>query len=311
MARQRFIRRGFTLIELLVVIFIIAILIALLIPAIMAVRETARRVQCANRLKQIALAIHNHADGHSTFPSGVGKYPTESSFLFQLLPYLEQVVLYNSVNLTDSVLSNANITALSQTPGIFMCPSDTSRPSLGSMFATNYAGNVGRSVSRGEGVLISRELAARDLLDGLAQTVGVAEWIVGPGASINARYDGTKYILNGVYGDAPSDLAAFTQACESLSPSVIDNRSSTASKGQFWLAGGLGTTLYNHTLRPNRPSCSAKSTMDATTAGSYHTGGAQVLTMDGGVHFVKNSIDPQVWSAVGSRSGGDVGTIVD
>src|SRR5437763_2256610 len=101
--------RGFTLIELLVVIAIIAVLIALLLPAVQSARETARRIQCTNNLKQIALAAHSYLDVNNALPQGVtdqyaftfpSSYPWQSSgsIFVSLLPHLEQQSLFNAVN---------------------------------------------------------------------------------------------------------------------------------------------------------------------------------------------------------------------
>src|SRR5215203_3835276 len=103
-------RRGFTLIELLVVIAIIGILVALLLPAVQAAREAARRTQCKNHLKNIVLAMHNHVSAHKVFPSGgIGPWPKIENYVsggkplaaakqglswaYQILPYIEEGTL--------------------------------------------------------------------------------------------------------------------------------------------------------------------------------------------------------------------------
>ena len=100
MAQHHSHRRGFTLVELLVVIAIIGILIALLLPAVQAAREAARRMQCTNNLKQLALACHNHHDTNGELPSGTMCDPSRGSFGFswiaQVLPHIEMESLYDT-----------------------------------------------------------------------------------------------------------------------------------------------------------------------------------------------------------------------
>jgi len=294
-------RRGFTLIELLVVIGIIGLLMALILPAVQQAREAARRATCASQLKNIGLAVHHHADGHNAFPAGSGSSPLGASYLLQILPYMEQLPLYNTINVTTSGLSNENLTVIFLTPGIFLCPSDTRRETNESAVAVNYPGNAGHDSLHGEGVFIGRPLAARDITDGLSSTAGVAEWVVESGTSRYPSRLGASYQLRPRYSGAPVDHDAFLRACDALDPAQI--LQVDVYKGFFWVEGGLKSSSYNHESTPNRPTCSASIDLNTWPAGGFHVGGVHVLTMDGGVHFIRDSVDPRLWAALGTRSG--------
>ena len=297
-------RRGLTLIELLVVVSVIGLLVALLLPAVQSAREAARRLHCVNNLKQIGLAVHNHAESRGAFPAGMGSPVLDASFLVAILPYAELQPLYDAVNLSNakelSVLSNENATVIGRVPAVFLCPSEPSGP-RGRYDRTNYAGNAGQDVLRGEGVFIGRPLAARDVTDGLSQTCGVGEWVAGRGTPDWGDRLGSVFQMV----PSPDDFAAFRRRCAGLP--TAGAAVGAPEKGFFWISGGYGYSQYNHAMPPNRPSCSSPlGGFNAVTLGSHHPGGANALTMDGSVHFVKDAIDPRVWTALGTRAGGEV-----
>src|SRR4051812_16337754 len=123
-------RRGFTLIELLVVIAIIGVLIALLLPAVQAAREAARRMQCTNNLKQVGLALHNYHDVWGRFPMGSVQVDSPNGsyrrpFLSSLLPFLEQRNLFDSYNYDLSFQVDQNETTRTSIVAVFACPSDS------------------------------------------------------------------------------------------------------------------------------------------------------------------------------------------
>lgn len=300
-------RRGVTLIELLVVLTIVGILAALLLPAVQAAREAARRARCTSNLKMIGLAIHQHVETRGVLPGGYGT-PLDASYLVQILPHLEQQQLYNSLNMADPELSlfeNTNVTAMSVVVSTFLCPSEPTRsPSARS--APNYAANAGSDSYRGDGPFTGppRELA--QITDGLSQTAGVAEWIVGP----SNPNDGPGSRLGSIYSvgidwpDYPQSRVAFARLCDEIA-SNPPFQPSQRIKGMFWVMGGYGWTQYSHTRPPNQPSCDIIP-WHGITAGSFHGGGANVLFLDGRVGFVKQSIDPEVWYVIGTRSGGEI-----
>src|SRR5262245_39434893 len=152
---------GFTAIEVLVVIAIIGILVALLIPAVQAAREAARRIQCVNNLKQVGLALHNYHESLGVFPMGGSrnnrKYTQDTYDQYSvwsahaaLLPQLEQRPLFDAINFAfapeigDGTAHPANETVTLRVLGIFLCPSD---PHAGRANTNSYHGSYGTTTN--------------------------------------------------------------------------------------------------------------------------------------------------------------------
>lgn len=182
-------QKGFTLVELVVVMGIIGVLICLLLPAVNAARESGRRIQCQNNLRQIGLALHMHHQRENQFPAGVtgstGKY-SHMSWLTRILPFLEQNDLWLNADRdyarTRNPFSMPTHTGLSHVVTQFSCPSegDAGRVHFArSQFIvalTDYVGVAGTDFRAKNGVLM-RDSATRmgDIRDGTSQTICVGE----------------------------------------------------------------------------------------------------------------------------------------
>ena len=282
---------GFTLIELLVVIAIISILISLLLPAVQSAREAARRVACTNNLKQIGLGLHNYESAHGLFPPGrINTYISGNGHCWgahsQLLPFLEQQVLFSSINFSmnpdpDYALSNsvANMTVATTPLNHLLCPSDTG-PWLvqvggGAYASHNYFVNVGSGYSLIQNALNpasppngiffeNSSVRIASITDGTSQTVAVSETIrssTGAPTGFNGlalfRQDplggfvitGNNTSGNGppIFSDADYEMRCLTGSPPGFQP----------TRGVKWFYGAPGHSMYNHRRSPNdnRPDC--------------------------------------------------------
>ncbi len=296
-------RRGFTLIELAVVVGIVGLLSLFLLSAVQSARESSRTLECRNRLKNIGIAVNQHVTQYGILPAGY-TINLGSSYLLEVIQFMESSNIYNSANLSIDrkaklrINSERNFTVLIMMPSTLTCPSDSNRTIPEALWSSNYAGNCGRSLAKGEGVFVTRGLSPRDITDGFSNTVASSEWIVGSGGyKLSNRYGSVYSIENrGV------TLTEFASICDDMNLSRA-NPILPGIKGRYWICGGIGATQYNHIMTPNKLSCSGA--FSAITSGSFHPGGANVLALDGSVHFAKDSINPAVWSALGTRSMGD------
>ena len=308
---------GLTLIEVLVVIAIIGILVALVLPAVQAAREAARRVGCVNNLKQIGLALHSYVGVDQVLPLSCCGNVGGFGHLGRLLPYLEQTPLYDSINFqvdVGLVPGRENSTAVYAYLAVFHCPSDSGAYRLGpAPPSTSYAGNSGdgiRTPSTAKGAFAfttscdSSPLGPKDFTDGLSNTAVMAEWL-----SAGMPKDPRRTIvrLPGDLSQPESNNAEFVASCRDLDFANLPPDSFYNFKGQYWIAGGM-SSLYHHAMTINGHSCLSRALYgdDAYTAGSLHPGGANVLFMDGHVSFVKQSIDLKTWRAIGSRNGDEI-----
>jgi prepilin-type N-terminal cleavage/methylation domain-containing protein/prepilin-type processing-associated H-X9-DG protein len=336
-------RRGFTLIELLVVIAIIGVLIALLLPAVQAAREAARRSQCVNNLKQIGLAIHNYQSAIGGLPWGHGYFGwNDWGAVILMLPQMEQQPLYNAINFANvnspaqpnnTVNSTVELTQIN----LLLCPSDTDRILRSSSFNglkfghINYCGNAGNNPNcffgtNGEpsacnGVFFSiangvPTISFNDIVDGLSNTVAFSEKVKGltVGSNTDTNNPDPLKPTSAVYMIAGpgkgSDLTAnpYYTSCKGANLSTGSLAGGGIAFGEYWWDGHPENGMFNCLMTPNSWNCDDGNVngVGATTSSSRHSGGSNVLLCDGSVRFVKDSITPTIWWALGSRAGNEV-----
>lgn len=310
--------KGFTLVELLVVIAIIGILVGLLLPAVQAAREAARRMQCSNNLKQMALAFHNHQDSKRYLPGGgrdgnakLGDPLTSCcnsltysgySWLYQILPYVEQQSLYDLAVNSDPVGSgsnSANDAVASRIPGIYICPSRRNPTLYGGSYRSDYAGNAGeRTVGLGfrnggtnsgrRGVVRQTDsqgwkLMIEQIKDGSSNTLMIAEKALHPTAHGAEGGDNERWSNPGW----DEDIARFG--------AILVPTESNLQEGLPPIPDNLSARLEGSTWFPPQTKHGNRFNQWHPFFGSAHAAGMNGALADGSVQFLSFTIDAEVF----------------
>jgi prepilin-type processing-associated H-X9-DG protein len=289
-----------------VVIAVIALLIALLLPAVQSAREAARRAQCVNNLKQIGLAAHNYHTAQDTFPPGYISNTQNNQANGQevgpgwgwgtmLLNQLEQGPIYNSVNFSLLTTAPASQTVRVSSLSVFLCPSNTGsrlltiqdgsgRVLVSDLSAGQYVAVAGQwepeeFPAQNTGVFYrNSRIGVRDILDGTSSTLMIGERSQNVA---NATWVGTI-----PFGQACNNPNWPVQDCEAANVLILGHTG--PSPDETW----IDTPNYK------------KSGVDDFW--SLHPGGCNFLFCDGSVRFLKETINPQVFSNLATRAGGEV-----
>lgn len=267
-AERKLPRGGFTLIEMLVTMSIIAVLIALLLPAVMQCREAARRTQCMNNLKQMGLAIYNYESAHNVFPPGcvnpTGPIRSEvtgyhMSWMVQLLPYLDQQNLLDTMDFSVGAYDQNNSRARTMMISIYLCPSDFTMPSRRAA-ASSYAGvhhDVEAAIDHGNhGAFVLNLAVPREAFtDGMTSTVFVGEkllrgtelgWMSGTRATLRNgghRINDNQQALRAQFPISPDQAAA-----PENNPEFVGGFASAHDSGAFFLVGDGSVHFINQNL---------------------------------------------------------------
>jgi prepilin-type N-terminal cleavage/methylation domain-containing protein/prepilin-type processing-associated H-X9-DG protein len=298
--RDRHRSTGFTLIELLVVIAIIGVLIALLLPAVQAAREAARRSQCLNNMMQLGIALQNYETAHEVFPPGVvdppGPGPVPSvakgyhySWLTQILPYIEQKNVQRHLNYNVGVYDPANDTARLVTIQTLLCPSDgwassrSGQPAPSSYAACHHDVEAPIAANNHGVFFLNSAIRHEDISDGSANTIFLGEKKLDRSSPGLGWASGTRSTLRNT-GTPPNSTFLAALAGDDGDNEVLlgpdaGGAAGTPAAGNPLLVGGFS---------------------------SNHSGGVNCVFGDGSARFVKNSVSPRVYQFLGHRADGEM-----
>jgi len=324
--------RAFTLVELLVAIAILGILIALLLPAVQAAREAARRMRCANNLQPLGLAMHNYHNTYSAFP-GFG-LTTNTSFSVQakLLPFVEQANLQRLIDFRQALylgsshaqtLNPAQAEAARTRVPLLRCPNDGWQDLYEEKTGEVLAGG-NYMVCSGSGTGTNYDLryptdglfyygsarGFRDMIDGSSHTVAMSEALLGSGVQESGSLAGLPHPERriGFFSASPNGGTAGLAGV--VNPDLASLAAGATlwygNRGFGWIVGKPMAASFCTYQTPN----SAVPDMNSMGIGfynarSHHPGGVNALLGDGSVRFVADTVQRETWWALGTAAGGE------
>lgn len=319
-------RRAFTLVELLVVIAIIGVMVGLLLPAVQAAREAARRMSCQNQLKQLSLALHNFHDTHNHFPAGAeaAVYPkprptptstatiSGTSWIVYTLPYIEQQAVYELYDFSVAFNAAANATIGNTVVPALYCPSgpdpmqytDPNGGGVNGNPTTHYLGVMGpagltnptTSVLNGA---TYRYTVGDPTSNGAWSAHGIlSNFRVTAGSVSTNRYVRFSHIVDGT-----TNTLMLGERSLFLPGTLNDYRS--------WIRGNYGGTsaCKNVTYPINSTNYNGSNNFNHISFASQHPGGALFAMGDASVQFVSESIDMAIYMAIASINEGAVASL--
>ncbi len=317
---RKFRKSGFTLVELLVVIAIIGVLVALLLPAVQAAREAARRTSCGNNLKQIGLAMHNAHDTTQTLPAGMGPYGccwgTWQMLVFRYMEQNNVVDLYQNWGGNDSIYgdgpapqSGGTFPRYGSAPNTtnmttkrfkaFTCPSDINNSPFGGLQNHNYAANWGNTTN-GQGTYPSTTVTFQGAPFGVAKSNKPGERMRGETfAAITDGLSNTLMVSEVLQGQK-SDLRGFTWWGDAAGFTAYEAPNTTVPD-RIYTAG-----YCNNEPLQNLPCAVADgSNPSRFSSRSRHPAGVQSVLCDGAVRFTAETVDINVWRAMSTTRGAE------
>jgi prepilin-type N-terminal cleavage/methylation domain-containing protein len=303
--------RAFTLVELLVVIAIIGILIALLLPAIQAAREAARRTQCANNLRQIGLGMQNHVSSFRAFPPGQRRACTtcqKFSWCAYFLDFLEQKTTSRQINYSDNVHSPNNAPAVNQVIAVYLCPS---------------ASRIQKSRGPDNRIRLFPDPEGMTIDNGGGMGCTDYGGIDGPNTAIKSLANQLYYpshrgvlliIDDNDTVNIESHRVPIREIVDGTSKTILVGESTgrgatpDASNSGKWHDRGAwaeGANIFTiaHPVNYLPGNDDGTGLTDGREIFSDHSGGAQVVMCDNSVHFLDSETDMQVVAALTSRDG--------